>query len=59
MLILTQKAELDPSGEKFEEGVDIPISWPINRRRAEDQEGNFMAVGKSQFLAHSFAIAIG
>jgi hypothetical protein len=58
MLILAGEAGLDSFGEEFEESIDIPIPRPINRRRPEDEERNFMGMGKSKFLPHPFTMAI-
>jgi hypothetical protein len=59
MSFLTQEAGLDPFGEELEEGIHIPISWPIDSGGAENDKRQFVNMGKGEVLSHPFALAIG
>jgi hypothetical protein len=56
---LPAKARFDPFGNPFEQGVKIPIPWPIDPGRPQNDERNFMSMDKGQLLSHPFALAVG
>jgi hypothetical protein len=58
MLVRTDRAGFDPSGEAFEKGKNIFIPWPVDSRRPKDENGKFMSMGKNPFFPRAFAPAI-
>lgn len=58
MLFLSGEAGIDPFRKDFQEGQDIPVSWPINCRRPENDKGNFMYMFETELLSLLFAPSI-